>query len=57
MQKEKEEAKQHRESLEKDKAKTERQLEDTSSQVHTANMLSCIEVERIRKLFCDQFSG
>lgn len=57
MQKEKEDAKQHRESLEKDKAKTERQLEDTSSQVHTANMLLCIEVERIIKLFCDQFSG
>lgn len=55
MQKEKEEAKQHRESLEKDKAKTQRQLEDTSSQVHTANVLSCNEVKRIRKLFCDQF--
>lgn len=35
MQKEKEEVKLHCDSLQKEKAKTERQLEDTSSQVHT----------------------
>lgn len=35
MQKEKEEAKQRCDSLERDKLRTERQLEDTSTQVHT----------------------
>lgn len=35
MQKEKEEAKQHCDAMERDKLRTERQLEDTSAQVHT----------------------
>ncbi len=35
MQKEKEEAKQRCDAMERDKLRTERQLEDTSTQVHT----------------------
>lgn len=35
MQKEKEEAKQRCDTMERDKLRTERQLEDTSTQVHT----------------------
>lgn len=50
MQKEKEEAKQRCDSMEREKLRTERQLEDTSTQVHKHYMLSNIEMLNVAVL-------
>lgn len=47
MQKEKEEAKQRCDALERDKLRTERQLEDTSTQVHTHTIQAMHAFEEI----------